>query len=173
MARSCGVVARKRNQTAPNSTGPPKYTLSCTWASRLMSGNRRDTEMEVGLLTMTPIGAGPRLFITSTTESAKSESGSSARAVSRIAVTRLLSAADVGHDIPNRSSTIQIAPARSARSWKALFTDDTASVRSPGSQALTRSLRRGAGARAEERLAAFKFVRCNGAVQGCRASARE
>jgi hypothetical protein len=64
--------------------------------------------MVVGLLMMTPAGAGPMLFITSTTESLKLGSGSSARATRRIVVKDFgLSAADIGHDMASTSSNAQ------------------------------------------------------------------
>src|SRR5262252_1504174 len=66
-----------------------------------MSGKRVETGILVGLLMMRPAGAGAMLFITSTTESLKLESGSSARATSRMAVTDFASSANAAHDIPN------------------------------------------------------------------------
>jgi len=64
----------------------------------------------IGLLMMMPTGAGARLFITSTTESAKLESGRSSPAMRRIALKGFASAADVGHDDPERSRRAQSAP---------------------------------------------------------------
>src|SRR5438552_14166358 len=102
VACSGGVSARNRNDTSAVSTGPPKYNLSSSCARRSRSGKRRETAILVGLLMMTPAGAGPMLFITSTTESLKLESASSARATRRIVVKGFVSSADVGHEIPEQ-----------------------------------------------------------------------
>src|ERR1019366_5086541 len=108
---SGGVAARNGNHTDPKSTGPPKYTLSRTCARRLRSGKRRETRIDIGLLMMKPTGARPRLFITSTIESAKSGSGRSSRAMRRIVVRGFASGADAGHDDPDKSRKAQSAPA--------------------------------------------------------------
>src|ERR1700722_18459290 len=105
--------------------GPPKYTLSRTCARCSRSGRSCETEIRIGLLMMMPTGAGPRLFITSTTESAKWESGSSSRALRRIAVRGFASVADVGHDEPDRSRRAPSAPATQRCRQKPLLTDDT------------------------------------------------
>jgi hypothetical protein len=76
----------------------------------LRSGKRRETGIGIGLLIMMPTGAGARLFITSTTESAKSESGRPPPAMMRIALKGFASAADVGHDDPERSRRAHSAP---------------------------------------------------------------
>ena len=65
--------------------------------------------MLVGLLTMMPAGAGAILFITSTTESPKLGSRSSALATRRIVVSGFASSADAGHDIANRRRDAQRA----------------------------------------------------------------
>src|ERR1700722_3490311 len=90
--------------------GPPKYTLSRTSARRSISGNRRETDIGIGLLMMMPTGPGPRLFITSTIESAKLESGRWSRATIRIAFERFGSAPDAGHDDPDTSRRAQSPP---------------------------------------------------------------
>src|SRR6516164_4249153 len=72
----------------------------------------------------TPIGAGPRLFITSTTAPVKSESCSSGRATNRIAVRPFGSSADVGHDVHNSSSAHSTPDIRHRRR-KPLLTGDT------------------------------------------------
>ena len=54
--------------------------------------------MFVGRLMMMPAGAGPMLFITSTTEPLKLGSGSSGRATRRIVVIGFALSAEVGHD---------------------------------------------------------------------------
>jgi hypothetical protein len=60
---------------------------------------------------MMPTGPGPRLFITSTIESAKMESGMSSRATIRIAFRGFVSGADAGHDDPDRKRRAQSPPA--------------------------------------------------------------
>src|SRR5215468_11210205 len=73
-----------------------------------MSGKRLETGIFVGLLRMRPAGAGAMLFITSTTESLKLESGSSDRATSRLAVTGCFaSSPNAGQEIPNTSRNKQ------------------------------------------------------------------
>jgi hypothetical protein len=76
----------------------------------LRSGKRRETGIGIGLLMMMPTGAGARSFITSTTESAKLESGRSSPAMRRIALKGFGSAAGVGHDDPERNRRAQSAP---------------------------------------------------------------
>src|SRR5437879_10664261 len=73
---------------------------------------------------MRPIGACPTLFITSTTESAKLESGRWVRALRRIAVKGFASPADVGHAAPSRSRSrnVHSAPAISRFSPTPLLT---------------------------------------------------
>src|SRR5207253_7475684 len=73
------------------------------------SGNRRDTAILVGLLMMMPAGAGPILFITSTTELLKLGSRSSAWATRRIVVSGFALSAEADHDIANRRRAAQRA----------------------------------------------------------------
>src|SRR5271168_4505223 len=109
VASSGAASARTRKDTVVISTGPPKYTLSSSCARPLRSGNRLDTVMLVGLLTMTPAGAGAILFITSTTESLKLGSSISGCATRRTAVSGFALSADAGHDIANRRRDAQRA----------------------------------------------------------------
>ena len=88
---------------APKSTGPPKYTLSFSRARRVRSGKSCGTVIRVGLLTTMPTGAAPRLFITSTTEFAKSSSGKSALPTRRIAVRGPVLSADIGDAAPDET----------------------------------------------------------------------
>src|SRR5262249_29662036 len=99
-----GVSARKRNDADSISTGPPKYNLPSTPPGGSRSGKRPEMPILVGLLMITPMGASPMLFMTSTTESLKLESGSPARATSRIAVRPFASWAAAGKDIPKKKS---------------------------------------------------------------------
>jgi hypothetical protein len=118
------VAARTRNQMAPISTGPPKYTLSLSRLRRVSSGKSCGTLIRVGLLTTMPTGAGPRLFITSTTEFAKSSSGKSALPTMRIAVRCPESSAEIGDDAPNSSRSAQSVPAMPRCSQKRIFAGD-------------------------------------------------
>src|SRR5262249_19897218 len=89
-----------------------------------MSGKTLDTVNLVGLLTMTPAGATPMLFITSTTESLKFGSRNSSPATIRIALVGLGSSANTGHETPSsrnaqRERLISSSRAGRRRSWQA------------------------------------------------------
>ncbi len=91
------------------STGPPKYTLSSSCASDSSSGKTRETGIRVGLLMMTPAGDGPIWFITSTIESLKLGSLSSARATSKIVLNGFALSAEADHATAHSANNAQRA----------------------------------------------------------------
>src|SRR4029453_4849003 len=109
VAFSGGLSKRNRNDTDWISTGPPKYTLWSRCAQDSSSGKTRATGIRVGLLMMTPAGDGPMWFITSTIESLKLGSGSSARATRRIVVNGFALSAVVDHEMAHRTHNAQRA----------------------------------------------------------------
>jgi hypothetical protein len=77
---------------------------------------------------ITPAGAGPMLFITSTTESLKLGSRSSARATRRIVFKGFALSADVGHEIASTRRNAQRARIMVASELGVACTQDANSI---------------------------------------------
>jgi hypothetical protein len=100
---ACFAVGAKKRHRG-NFNGAAEVHLVVQLRESLHVG-KRATGIFVGLLTMTPTGAGPRLFITSTVEPLKFGSGRSAVATMRIVVIAFASCAKTGHDIAQSNSS--------------------------------------------------------------------